>query len=116
MEPRFLTEYVVKITNGYGQSICGNLQNNNAIIKTLKNRISDNPYNNVIYWKTNCKKPSTPSPIKKRAGIEWYLIYFFDGDIGVRNFFDIGHNDYLLAEMIAETDFEITSKCKIEIE
>uniref|UniRef100_A0A914PZA1 BTB domain-containing protein n=1 Tax=Panagrolaimus davidi TaxID=227884 RepID=A0A914PZA1_9BILA len=109
----------VKVTNSVGNSICGYLQNNSAIeiIKTLKNRESDNDVYNVIYWKTECKKPSTPSLLKKRVGIEWYLIYFNDGSIGVvNNSFEIGQNNYLLAEMIAETDFKITSKCKIEIE
>uniref|UniRef100_A0A914Q8I3 BTB domain-containing protein n=1 Tax=Panagrolaimus davidi TaxID=227884 RepID=A0A914Q8I3_9BILA len=118
MEPRFLTEYVVKITNCDGNSIYGFLQNNSTIeiIETLKYRYSDNGWQNIIYWNTKCKKPSTPCPLKKRDGVEWYLIYFDDGDIGVRNSFEIIHRDYLLAEMIAETDFENTPNCEIEIE
>uniref|UniRef100_A0A914PY26 Uncharacterized protein n=1 Tax=Panagrolaimus davidi TaxID=227884 RepID=A0A914PY26_9BILA len=142
MEPRFLNEYVfkkgyvfsydecgnimesihgyvkVKITNSVGNSIYGFLQNNSAIeiIKTLKNRESDNPYINLIYWKTECNKPSTPCQLKMRAGVKWYLVYFYNGDIGVRNSFEIDHQEYMLAEMIAETDFKITKNCEIEIE
>uniref|UniRef100_A0A914QI67 BTB domain-containing protein n=1 Tax=Panagrolaimus davidi TaxID=227884 RepID=A0A914QI67_9BILA len=113
-----LFETVLKITNSVGNSICGYLQNNSAIeiIETLKNRESDNSYHDSIFWKTKCKQPSTSSPLKKRAGIEWYLVYFFNGDIGVGNSIEIYQYTYLLAEMTAETDFKVTPKCKIEIQ
>uniref|UniRef100_A0A914QPW7 BTB domain-containing protein n=1 Tax=Panagrolaimus davidi TaxID=227884 RepID=A0A914QPW7_9BILA len=112
-----LMKFIVKITSSYGQSLCGNLPNNSMIeiIETLKNRESDNHYNEIVYWKTKCKKPSIPCPLKKRAGVEWYLVYFQNGDIGVRSSFEINQEHYLLAEMIVETTFNFTVKCKIEI-
>uniref|UniRef100_A0A914P6K0 BTB domain-containing protein n=1 Tax=Panagrolaimus davidi TaxID=227884 RepID=A0A914P6K0_9BILA len=113
-----LIKFIVKITNSDGNSICGNLQNKSAIdiIETLKNRESNNSYHKSIFWKTECKKPSTPCPLKQRDDVKWYLFYFPSGAIGVLNSSEINQNTYLLAEMVAETDFKITQKCKIEIE
>uniref|UniRef100_A0A914PXK8 BTB domain-containing protein n=1 Tax=Panagrolaimus davidi TaxID=227884 RepID=A0A914PXK8_9BILA len=111
----------VKVTNTNGQSLfCKiNVKNNFdtiKIIKSLKNVPSANISSELIYWKTKCKKPSTPCPLKWRAGVKWYLVYFLDGDIGVQSSIEISHHEYLLAEMTAETDFNFTPKCKIEIE
>uniref|UniRef100_A0A914PQ03 Uncharacterized protein n=1 Tax=Panagrolaimus davidi TaxID=227884 RepID=A0A914PQ03_9BILA len=122
MKPRFLNEYVVKITSINGQSlfcIIDVLNNFDTIkiIKSLKNVPSDNRIFEFIYWKTKCKKPSTPCPLKWRAGVEWYLIYFDDGDIGLRRGSEFDEQQYyLIAEMTAETHFVSTHECKIEIE
>uniref|UniRef100_A0AC35FR46 Uncharacterized protein n=1 Tax=Panagrolaimus sp. PS1159 TaxID=55785 RepID=A0AC35FR46_9BILA len=56
----------VKITNEYGQSVYGLLpKENNAVsvIKSLQDQFSIS-----VFWKTNCRMPSTPSPLKKRIG------------------------------------------------
>uniref|UniRef100_A0A914PWC9 Uncharacterized protein n=1 Tax=Panagrolaimus davidi TaxID=227884 RepID=A0A914PWC9_9BILA len=62
----------VKITNSDGSSIYGYLRNKSAIeiIENLKNRESDNHDNYFIYWKTKCKEPSTPCPLKWKAGVK----------------------------------------------
>uniref|UniRef100_A0A914P4Q1 BTB domain-containing protein n=1 Tax=Panagrolaimus davidi TaxID=227884 RepID=A0A914P4Q1_9BILA len=110
MEHSFFTEYVVQITNECGKSIYGLLQKeNNAInvIKSLQDQCSG------FYWKTNCEKPSTPNPLKKRIGTKIYLVYFFDGDIGIST--KPTDADYLLAEMFSENNFEFTPKYRIQI-
>uniref|UniRef100_A0A914P952 Uncharacterized protein n=1 Tax=Panagrolaimus davidi TaxID=227884 RepID=A0A914P952_9BILA len=109
----------VKITNSNGQTIFGDLQRDNCateFIKTLMNRVSVNADSSYIYWNRVSTVPSTPSPLKKKDGVKWYLIYFNNGFIGVKYTGDINSNYYLLAEMHSETDFQFTQKCKIEIE
>uniref|UniRef100_A0A914QJ05 Uncharacterized protein n=1 Tax=Panagrolaimus davidi TaxID=227884 RepID=A0A914QJ05_9BILA len=86
-------------------------------IKSLKNRPSNTsspPY--WVHWEeSKIKVPWTPSQIKKRDGIEWYL-YCKGGGIGVTSSFNHRYV-FFLAEMIPETSgFEITENCKIEIE
>uniref|UniRef100_A0A914P1T0 BTB domain-containing protein n=1 Tax=Panagrolaimus davidi TaxID=227884 RepID=A0A914P1T0_9BILA len=106
----------VKITNKNGQSIYGLLpKENNAVsvIKSLQDQGFISFY--CVYWKTNCEKPSTPSPLKKRIGAKCYLIYFLNGNICVKDAVYITNDHYLLAEMNSETDFCITDNCKIEI-
>uniref|UniRef100_A0AC35FHL5 Uncharacterized protein n=1 Tax=Panagrolaimus sp. PS1159 TaxID=55785 RepID=A0AC35FHL5_9BILA len=101
----------VKITNKNGQSIYGLLpkeSNAVSVIKSLQNQ------HFVFSWETNCEKPSTPSPLKKRIGAKCYLVYFRDGNIGIST--DPTYVHYLLAEMFPESDFfEITYQWKIEI-
>uniref|UniRef100_A0A914PFW8 BACK domain-containing protein n=1 Tax=Panagrolaimus davidi TaxID=227884 RepID=A0A914PFW8_9BILA len=113
MEIIFFTEYVVKITNKNGQSIYGLLPKENNAVNVIKS-LQDQGYI-CFYWKTNCEKPSTPSPLKKRIGAKCYLIYFLNGNICVKNAAYITNDHYLLAEMISETDFQYTADCKIEI-
>uniref|UniRef100_A0AC35FWQ9 Uncharacterized protein n=1 Tax=Panagrolaimus sp. PS1159 TaxID=55785 RepID=A0AC35FWQ9_9BILA len=115
MEISFFTEYVLKITNKNGQSIYGLLPKENtavSVIKSLQDKCSLYKYS-VVFWKTNCKKPSTPSAFKNRISAKCYLVYFFNGDIGIST--DTSDYHYLLAEMNSENDFEFTRKCKIEI-
>uniref|UniRef100_A0A914P643 BTB domain-containing protein n=1 Tax=Panagrolaimus davidi TaxID=227884 RepID=A0A914P643_9BILA len=110
----------VKITNSLGKSIYCDLSGKRKyeieIIKSLIGRKSENENPLFIYWDTRCKKPSTPSPLKKRDGVQWYLTYFVDGDIGVIRCSELVFGYYLIAEMFAETDFKVTPYCKIEIE
>uniref|UniRef100_A0A914QBW3 BTB domain-containing protein n=1 Tax=Panagrolaimus davidi TaxID=227884 RepID=A0A914QBW3_9BILA len=111
----------VEITNSIGQTIFGDLcrkqKHEIEIIKSLNGRASNNKFiYSCIYWETNCEKPSTPCHLKKRNGVQWYLTYFDDGDIGVKHCGDIDHRYYLIAEMFSEKDFEVTRKCKIKIE
>uniref|UniRef100_A0A914PBS7 BACK domain-containing protein n=1 Tax=Panagrolaimus davidi TaxID=227884 RepID=A0A914PBS7_9BILA len=117
----------VKITNGDGQSIYGLLpKENNAVsvIKSLRNRYSfplvfsntncEKPSSrSLVFWKKNYKKPTTPSPLKKRIGAKCYLVYPSDGYFGIST--DPTDSHYLLAEMFSESDFEFTGGCKIEI-
>uniref|UniRef100_A0A914PMR7 BTB domain-containing protein n=1 Tax=Panagrolaimus davidi TaxID=227884 RepID=A0A914PMR7_9BILA len=120
MEFRFFNTLAIKITNLHGHTIFGSFTYNNAdaieLVKSLKNRESDSEPNCIIYWKTNCKTPATPSPLKKRDGSKWYLIYDSFGDVCVKNSITINTNDYLIAETFSETDFVFTPKCKINIE
>uniref|UniRef100_A0A914PM39 BACK domain-containing protein n=1 Tax=Panagrolaimus davidi TaxID=227884 RepID=A0A914PM39_9BILA len=115
-----LNDILIKITNLHGHTIFGSFTYNNTdaikLVKSLKNRESDNEPNCIIYWKTNCKTPEIPSSLKKRDGSKWYLIYDSFGDICVKNSITINTNDYLIAEMFSETDFVFTPKCKIDIE
>uniref|UniRef100_A0A914QQ39 BTB domain-containing protein n=1 Tax=Panagrolaimus davidi TaxID=227884 RepID=A0A914QQ39_9BILA len=109
----------VKITNSNGQTIFGDLPRDNCaaeFIKTLMNRISVNADSSCICWKPAFTVPSTQSPLKKKDGVKWYLIYFNNGFIGVKYTADINYKHYLLAEMYSETDFQFTHMCKIEIE
>uniref|UniRef100_A0A914PNB3 BTB domain-containing protein n=1 Tax=Panagrolaimus davidi TaxID=227884 RepID=A0A914PNB3_9BILA len=111
MEHSFFTEYIVKVTNKNGQSIFGLLpKNSNAVsvIKSLKDNCSDY----WGFWKANCRKPLTPSLLKKRIGAKCYLT-FFDRYIGMNSCLTDNHS--LLAEMYSETVFSFTSKYKIEI-
>uniref|UniRef100_A0A914PCQ9 BTB domain-containing protein n=1 Tax=Panagrolaimus davidi TaxID=227884 RepID=A0A914PCQ9_9BILA len=103
----------VKITNKNGQSIYGIVPKENNAVSVIKS-LQDQGYI-CFYWKTNCEKPSTPSPLKKRIGAKCYLIYFLNGNICVKDAAYITNDHYLLAEMISETGFEITTDCKIEI-
>uniref|UniRef100_A0AC35GKT7 BTB domain-containing protein n=1 Tax=Panagrolaimus sp. PS1159 TaxID=55785 RepID=A0AC35GKT7_9BILA len=61
----------VKITNSNGQAIYGDLSRKRdiQILKSINGQESDNEFNFYIYWDTNCKKPSTPSPLMKRDGV-----------------------------------------------
>uniref|UniRef100_A0A914R4M6 Uncharacterized protein n=1 Tax=Panagrolaimus davidi TaxID=227884 RepID=A0A914R4M6_9BILA len=109
----------VKITNANGKSIsCMLPLDSHAIenIKSLKSSdcVSDQQY---VYWRTEFKKPSTPSTLTKRNGVEWYLLYLRSGQIGVCHHSMIHHSHYLIAEMTAEASgFECTGNWKIEIE
>uniref|UniRef100_A0A914QVC2 BTB domain-containing protein n=1 Tax=Panagrolaimus davidi TaxID=227884 RepID=A0A914QVC2_9BILA len=111
---------VIKITNSLGKSVYCDLSGKQKyeieIMKSLIGRESENKNPLSIYWDVCCKKPSTPSPLKKRDGVQWYLTYFVDGDIGVIRCSVLVFGYYLIAEMFAETDFEVTRFCKIEIE
>uniref|UniRef100_A0A914QKK6 BTB domain-containing protein n=1 Tax=Panagrolaimus davidi TaxID=227884 RepID=A0A914QKK6_9BILA len=113
----------VKITNSNGQAIFGDISGKQKyeieIIKSLNGRESDNERSYLLHWVTYSLRPS--SPLKKRTGIQWYLFYFENSYneinvIGVGNHRDIEPDCDLIAELFAETDFEITPKCKIEIE
>uniref|UniRef100_A0A914P3A9 BTB domain-containing protein n=1 Tax=Panagrolaimus davidi TaxID=227884 RepID=A0A914P3A9_9BILA len=111
----------VKITNLYGQTIFGDLPRNSCatkIIKTLKDCESEiftkaNTDSSYIYWNRVSTVPSTPSSLKKKDGVKWYLIYWNNGSLGVKCTADIRHRHYLLAEMNSETDFQFTQKLKI---
>uniref|UniRef100_A0A914QT46 Uncharacterized protein n=1 Tax=Panagrolaimus davidi TaxID=227884 RepID=A0A914QT46_9BILA len=104
----------VKITNSLGKSIYCDISYEQKreikLIKLLNGRKSDNKDSVHIYWNTNYRMFSSPSPLNKRNGVQWYLIFSF-GDICVRNSIAIKSNDYL----IAETDFDVTPYCKIKI-
>uniref|UniRef100_A0A914PYU8 BTB domain-containing protein n=1 Tax=Panagrolaimus davidi TaxID=227884 RepID=A0A914PYU8_9BILA len=102
----------VKITNKNGQSIYGLLPKENDAISIIKS-LQDQWSVASVYWETYCKKPSNPSPLKKRIGAICYLFYFSDGDIGI--FTDATDDRCLLAEIYSETDFEFISDFKIEI-
>uniref|UniRef100_A0A914Q782 Uncharacterized protein n=1 Tax=Panagrolaimus davidi TaxID=227884 RepID=A0A914Q782_9BILA len=110
----------VKITNSLGKSIYCDLSRKQKheieLIKSLIGRESDNKHSVFIYWHTNCTEPSTPSPLKKRDGVQWHLIYFKDGDIGGRRSSELNDSYFLIAEMFAEKDFFVTQYCKIKIE
>uniref|UniRef100_A0A914PTW9 Uncharacterized protein n=1 Tax=Panagrolaimus davidi TaxID=227884 RepID=A0A914PTW9_9BILA len=109
----------VKITNSYGEAIFGDLPRNSCatdFIKTLKDRKSVNIDSSCIWWQSMATVPSTPSTLKKKDGVKWYLIYWNNGSNGVKRTAEIRNWHYLLAEMNSETDFEFTQKCKIEIE
>uniref|UniRef100_A0A914P0I8 BACK domain-containing protein n=1 Tax=Panagrolaimus davidi TaxID=227884 RepID=A0A914P0I8_9BILA len=110
----------VTISNSLGKSIYCDLSRKQnyeiELIKSINGRESDNKHSVFIYWDTNCVKP-TPCPLKKRDGVQWYLIYFDDGDIGVRQSSKLDHDSYfLIAEMFAEKDFDVTRNCKIKLE
>uniref|UniRef100_A0A914QC10 Uncharacterized protein n=1 Tax=Panagrolaimus davidi TaxID=227884 RepID=A0A914QC10_9BILA len=109
----------VTVTNIHGQRIFGYPLLNQAItnsIKTLtlpcyKSGCSD------CLWKGKFEMPSTPSFLHKRNDVEWYLVIFSGGEIGLVHSTSVcGH--YLLAEMAQEEggNFYITPGCKIEIE
>uniref|UniRef100_A0A914R840 BTB domain-containing protein n=1 Tax=Panagrolaimus davidi TaxID=227884 RepID=A0A914R840_9BILA len=110
----------VKITNSYGQSISCMLPHDSPAIeniKSLKKSFPFESYDQYQYWQTQFKRPTTPSPLKKRDGVEWYLLYLRRGQIGVFHNSIIHDNYYLIAEMTAETSgFGCTGDCKIEIE
>uniref|UniRef100_A0A914PZ73 BTB domain-containing protein n=1 Tax=Panagrolaimus davidi TaxID=227884 RepID=A0A914PZ73_9BILA len=101
----------VKITNEYGQSIYGLLPKENNAVNVIKSLKCSGA---LGYWITNCRMPSTPSPLKKRIGAKCYLFYFGDGDIGI--YTNPRDDDYLLAEMFSDSDIKFTTRnCKIEI-
>uniref|UniRef100_A0A914P3V7 BACK domain-containing protein n=1 Tax=Panagrolaimus davidi TaxID=227884 RepID=A0A914P3V7_9BILA len=110
----------VMITSANGKSLnCMLPLGSHAIenIKSLKTSFNCVSYRQYLYWRTEFKIPSTPSPLKKRNGVEWYLHYFGLGHIGVSHHSLIDDSDYLIAEMTALTSgFECTPYCKIEIE
>uniref|UniRef100_A0A914NYD3 BTB domain-containing protein n=1 Tax=Panagrolaimus davidi TaxID=227884 RepID=A0A914NYD3_9BILA len=121
MKLTFLKDYVVKITNSNGQTIFGDISGEQnyeiELMKTLNGRESVNdPF--FIFWSTNGEIPSTPNPLKKRDGVQWYLVQdVVNGVVSARDYrchFD--DDDSLIAEMFAESDFEVTRKCKIESE
>uniref|UniRef100_A0A914QU98 BTB domain-containing protein n=1 Tax=Panagrolaimus davidi TaxID=227884 RepID=A0A914QU98_9BILA len=123
MKLNFLHEFVVKITNSHGKSIYCDLSPKQKreikILKSLNGRESDNDHPLYIFWDKPYLKPSTPSLLKKRNDVQWYLIYIYDFDdllIGVKHYSDLLEDDYLIAEMFAEKDFDVTRYCKIKIE
>uniref|UniRef100_A0A914PP76 Uncharacterized protein n=1 Tax=Panagrolaimus davidi TaxID=227884 RepID=A0A914PP76_9BILA len=112
----------VKITNANGQSISCMLPFDSSAIENIKSLIATKgivsfPDYRYLYWPTQFKRPSTPSLLKKKNGVEWYLLYLGKGQIGVFHHSIIHDNYYLIAEMTAETSgFGCTGDCKIEIE
>uniref|UniRef100_A0A914PEI6 BTB domain-containing protein n=1 Tax=Panagrolaimus davidi TaxID=227884 RepID=A0A914PEI6_9BILA len=114
------SNFKVTITNNLGKSIFGILstKNNDTIklIKTINHSKSLNFLDYIVYWNSKRQRPLTPSLLKKSDGVSWYLLYSCQGVIAVKHRFNIDDDDYLLAEMFPETNFEITEKCKIEIE
>uniref|UniRef100_A0A914QL55 BTB domain-containing protein n=1 Tax=Panagrolaimus davidi TaxID=227884 RepID=A0A914QL55_9BILA len=114
----------VKVTNKHGQTIYGNLTNDDdavGAIESLKNHESRGGFR-CSYWETKCKVPSASIQLKKRDGVKWYLIYRLTpyvklfAVITAECIYNSGYFDYLLAEMNSDTDFVCTDKCKIEIE
>uniref|UniRef100_A0AC34F6U2 BTB domain-containing protein n=1 Tax=Panagrolaimus sp. ES5 TaxID=591445 RepID=A0AC34F6U2_9BILA len=66
-------------------------------------------------WKTKQTIPSEPSKITENASTIWYLVYDLNGDLALKHKNVLNCTHYILAEMVAESGFYITSKCKIEI-
>uniref|UniRef100_A0AC35GJL4 BTB domain-containing protein n=3 Tax=Panagrolaimus sp. PS1159 TaxID=55785 RepID=A0AC35GJL4_9BILA len=112
MEYSFFTEYVVKITNEQGQSVYDILPKEISEVCEIKS-FHDQWSVFPVVWNTNCEKPSTHSPLKKRIGAKCYLVIYFYGYIGI--FANPTDDCYLLAEMFSESDFKFTGDCKIEI-
>uniref|UniRef100_A0AC35FFZ5 BTB domain-containing protein n=1 Tax=Panagrolaimus sp. PS1159 TaxID=55785 RepID=A0AC35FFZ5_9BILA len=110
----------VRITSANGKSINCMLPHDShaiEIIKSLKNSFNYVSYGQYLYWQPVFKKPSTFSSLKKRIGVEWYLVYCGSGQIGVFNHSYIDGSHYLIAEMTAETPgFDCMGNFKIEIE
>uniref|UniRef100_A0A914QAW6 BTB domain-containing protein n=1 Tax=Panagrolaimus davidi TaxID=227884 RepID=A0A914QAW6_9BILA len=52
----------------------------------------------------NYQFPKTINSIKKRNGIDWYLLFPKNGFFGLKHEKDIDDSDYLIAEMIAEEE------------
>uniref|UniRef100_A0AC34FV76 BTB domain-containing protein n=1 Tax=Panagrolaimus sp. ES5 TaxID=591445 RepID=A0AC34FV76_9BILA len=68
------------------------------------------------YWKTKQPHPTVPNKLIKNDKIAWYLIYDRDGDLAVKHRIQLVDNDdYLLAEMYAENEFEFSCDCKINV-
>uniref|UniRef100_A0A914QZH0 Uncharacterized protein n=1 Tax=Panagrolaimus davidi TaxID=227884 RepID=A0A914QZH0_9BILA len=67
-----------------------------------------------ICWNARQLLPSKPSKLIKKDAIQWYLIYDVEGDLAVIHHDELLDYDYLLAEMVAEDDFDISGPCKIE--
>uniref|UniRef100_A0A914PZ95 Phage protein n=1 Tax=Panagrolaimus davidi TaxID=227884 RepID=A0A914PZ95_9BILA len=110
MEYTFFKKYVVERNFIFTvDELCDILE---SVLSNVKDQCPYYKYH-AVSWETNCKMPSTPSPLKKRISAMCYLIYYDDGDIGVKYTGDITDDDYLLAEMNSETDFEITPHCEI---
>uniref|UniRef100_A0A914QSD8 BTB domain-containing protein n=1 Tax=Panagrolaimus davidi TaxID=227884 RepID=A0A914QSD8_9BILA len=113
------SNFKVTITNNHGKSIFGILstENNDTIklIKTINHSESLNFLDYIVYWNSKRQRPSTPSLLKKSDGVLWYLLYSCEGAVAVKHHFNVVDDDYLLAEMFTETNFEFTPKCKIEI-
>uniref|UniRef100_A0A914Q9N1 Uncharacterized protein n=1 Tax=Panagrolaimus davidi TaxID=227884 RepID=A0A914Q9N1_9BILA len=114
--------FKVKITNENNQILSCILPRDSNSIKdiiSLKFSQAVNGFpNNWLYWEeTTFKYPSIPSQLKKRDDIEWYLVYYKDGRLGIRSPSLIDEDFYLIAEMSAETSaFELSEKCVIEVE
>jgi hypothetical protein len=109
----------VEVTNKHGQTIYGNLSNDDdvvGVIESLKNHESSGSVYYIL-WKIKCIVPSTTiHQLKKRDGVKWYLTYIPNIFFGVKPAECVYNSDYLLAEMKTNTDFVCTDKCKIEIE
>uniref|UniRef100_A0A914PQ78 BTB domain-containing protein n=1 Tax=Panagrolaimus davidi TaxID=227884 RepID=A0A914PQ78_9BILA len=112
MKLKFLNEFVVQRGFLFAFDGFANIMKN----PNPDARESDNKHPVFIYWYTNCVKPSTPSPLKKRDDVQWYLIYFIYGSIDVRRSSELNDSYFLIAEMFAEKDFDVTQNCKIKIE
>uniref|UniRef100_A0A914P8Z0 BTB domain-containing protein n=1 Tax=Panagrolaimus davidi TaxID=227884 RepID=A0A914P8Z0_9BILA len=87
----------VKVINSKGQPIFGMLLNDSAIVANIKSLYNNKSMSSrgTPWWPTNVKVPSTQSTLKKRDDVEWYLFYYFNGDLGMAHRTAI-HNIYLL--------------------
>uniref|UniRef100_A0AC34FA69 BTB domain-containing protein n=1 Tax=Panagrolaimus sp. ES5 TaxID=591445 RepID=A0AC34FA69_9BILA len=110
----------IRIVDGNGKSMKGELQCDDIdqvvkIIQSKKNICCTyTASHNYYYWATRQPKPSTPSKLTKNDKIEWYLLYDYEGDLAVKKQNELSDSDYLLAELVAEYGFQISTKCKIE--
>uniref|UniRef100_A0AC34G5L3 BTB domain-containing protein n=1 Tax=Panagrolaimus sp. ES5 TaxID=591445 RepID=A0AC34G5L3_9BILA len=110
-------ENKVKVTNSNGQILLGKLYGEKStVVDNIKSlNVSSYANTSICWWEPKFRIPKEPSEIKVNKKIEWYLIYFLSGRIGVLRRVDIGREHYLLAELEAENEFTLTRNCKIEV-
>uniref|UniRef100_A0AC34FA17 BTB domain-containing protein n=1 Tax=Panagrolaimus sp. ES5 TaxID=591445 RepID=A0AC34FA17_9BILA len=90
-----------------GQLQCPDIEQVADTIIRLENvmccRIYDLSYH---FWETRQPQPVEPSKLIQIESVEWYLVYDCDGDIAIKKRSQLDNEDYLLAEMIVEEEFE----------
>uniref|UniRef100_A0A914Z6Q1 Uncharacterized protein n=1 Tax=Panagrolaimus superbus TaxID=310955 RepID=A0A914Z6Q1_9BILA len=113
-----LSETMVKVTNSAGQMLQGRLISDKDVLENVKSLNLSYPFGDKeTRWQPIFKIPSSPSPIKKKEGVEWYLVYSADGKIGIKHSTYLNNENYLIAEMmpVNGNEFRATENCKIEI-
>uniref|UniRef100_A0AC35GWR0 BTB domain-containing protein n=1 Tax=Panagrolaimus sp. PS1159 TaxID=55785 RepID=A0AC35GWR0_9BILA len=109
---------LITITNSYGQKIHGYLQPDKRLIGSIKAYTHGKSSPSSWWENENFQFPKITNSIKKRNGIDWYLLLQKNGFFGLKYEKDIIDSDHLIAEMIAEEGkgFCITQNCKFDID
>uniref|UniRef100_A0A914Z1U1 Uncharacterized protein n=1 Tax=Panagrolaimus superbus TaxID=310955 RepID=A0A914Z1U1_9BILA len=62
----------------------------------------------IHFWTFPFRAPETPSSVQNMKGVEWYLCMEADGGVTFKHRSVVERNDYLLAEMKSNEEFELT--------
>uniref|UniRef100_A0AC34F0V7 BTB domain-containing protein n=1 Tax=Panagrolaimus sp. ES5 TaxID=591445 RepID=A0AC34F0V7_9BILA len=110
---------VVEITDISGRIMKGYLECDEEVIKVIQSQ------NSVLscfigtgyhYWEIGERKPYKRSKLIKNDETEWYLIFDREGDLAFKHRDQLDKfDDYLLAEMVADKNFELEEQCKINV-
>jgi hypothetical protein len=107
---------IVKVTNSLGKSVYCPIPSENSVVDKIKLLKMGTKWLNSCLWSSSFKFPATPSPVKAKETVDWYLSYVKDNYLAVLHRSDFANcSNYIIADMVGSNEFSATANCKIEI-